>query len=137
MFDDIGNKIKTLAKVVCALGMIGSIIGGIVICLEAVNRHSDSSFALGVLVALVGCILSWISVFVLYGFGELVDKTSSIERMLSEGFSVNSNSFNDNVNNNDYKTNTVGMNEEIICPNCGMLNEIGDYYCKKCKSKLR
>ena len=117
--------------------MIISIIVGIVICLEALNRHSDSSFALGVLVALVGCILSWISVFVLYGFGELVDKTSSIERMLSEGFSVNSNPFNDNVHNNDYKTNTVEMNEEIICPNCGMLNEIGDYYCKKCKSKLR
>lgn len=69
MFDDIGNKIKTLAKVVCALGMIGSIIGGIVICLEAFNRHSDSSFAYGVLIALVGCILSWISVFVLYGLG--------------------------------------------------------------------
>lgn len=70
-------------------------------------------------------------------FGELVDKTTSIERMLSDGFSITSNALNDKIQDNVYKTNTVEMSEEIICPNCGMLNEIGDYYCKKCKSKLR
>lgn len=36
----------------------------------------------GLLIAIVGPILSWISGFLMYGFGELVEKTSSIEEIL-------------------------------------------------------
>jgi len=39
---------------------------------------------LGLILAIVGPILCWISGFIVYGFGELVDRVCSMEQMLEE-----------------------------------------------------
>jgi len=75
MFDDIGGKIKGLAKLYCWTGIIASVIGGIGLMVSA---EDGTLLIIGVLVVGLGSVASWVSSFVLYGFGELVDSTESI-----------------------------------------------------------
>ena len=70
MFDDIGGKIKTVAKVVCWVGIIMSVITGIVLI--------STANTVGILTIIVGSLGSWIGSFTLYGFGELIEKTTEI-----------------------------------------------------------
>lgn len=73
MFQNISDKIKTLAIVCTVIGILGSIIGGIVLC-------TVDLIAVGIIVMLLGSIFSWIASFVLYGFGELIEKTCEIAK---------------------------------------------------------
>ena len=70
VFDDIGGKIKTLAKVLTVIGIAASIILGLVLI-------SDVPW-LGVGIIVFGSLFSWIGSFLLYGFGELIDNTAVI-----------------------------------------------------------
>ncbi len=71
MFTNIGKKIKVLAMVIAWMGIIGSVIGGVVLMDEADE-------ALGLLVMLVGALMSWIGSFFMYGFGQLIDNTDKL-----------------------------------------------------------
>ena len=71
MFYDIGKKIKTLAKVVCWIGIIGSVIGGIVM----IATMGSVGVLSGLLTIVLGVLFSWIGSFVLYGFGEMVENS--------------------------------------------------------------
>ena len=71
MFDNIGNKIKALAVVLTIAGITASIIIG-----ASLFNGSGAGTFLGIAVMVVGSLISWIASFALYGFGELVDKTS-------------------------------------------------------------
>ncbi len=73
MFDNIGGKIKALAQVVCWIGIIFSFIGGIAVMLSDVDL-----FFLSFVIIVVGAISSWVSSFVLYGFGQLIDNTDEL-----------------------------------------------------------
>jgi hypothetical protein len=70
MFDNIGGKIKTLAKIICWLGIIISVISGMVLI--------GISGLVSVLTIIAGSLTSWIGSFSLYGFGELIEKTTEI-----------------------------------------------------------
>ena len=88
MFNNIGGKIKTLAKVLCIIGIVLSIIWGLITMSTsaiALSRGNDSEFVIvlaaflsGIFVAAIGSLLSWIGSFCLYGFGELIDKATEI-----------------------------------------------------------
>ena len=81
MFENIGKKIKTYAEFMTWVGIISSVIIGFVLM--------SSNFFVGFLVIILGSILSWISSFVLYGFGELVDQTSRIaDNLCGEQYKV-------------------------------------------------
>lgn len=73
MFNNIGGKIKTLAKVICWIGIIGSIIGGIG-CIAA----DEDMILYGLLIAVGGSLFSWIGSFFTYGFGELIENSSKL-----------------------------------------------------------
>ncbi len=73
MFDNIGNKIKILAEVICWIGIIGSIILGIVMM-----EFDESLIIAGLLVVPIGFLVSWISSFLLYGFGQLIENTDRL-----------------------------------------------------------
>lgn len=70
MFDYIGDKIKGLAKVICWVGIIASVVIGIVIISGEVIS--------GIITIVAGSILSWVGSFVLYGFGELVNSATKL-----------------------------------------------------------
>lgn len=77
MFDNIGVKIKNVAKIACWIGIVVSIIIAIVLFACASDSLSEElNVLLGFVVLLAGPFLSWLCTLVLYGFGELVDNSS-------------------------------------------------------------
>ena len=75
MFKDIGYKIETLASVVCAIGIIASLGVGFVYV-------ANGLMVLGLIIALAGILVSWLSTVLIYGFGTLVrTNEESSERM--------------------------------------------------------
>lgn len=87
MFDNISDKMKSAATALAILGIIGSIIVGIVMIAE--------SPLVGLLVIVVGSLSSWVSSFTLYGFGQLIENTDTISsemesiRHIASGYVVN------------------------------------------------
>ena len=82
MFDNIGKKIKTLAKVLVWIGIIAALVLGIVFLVISGDVHGSakSTFVFSGLIFLIaGPFLCWISCFFIYGFGELIDKTCDIQ----------------------------------------------------------
>ena len=75
MYDNIGGKIKGLAKATVFVGAIAGVITGI-----AIGGSDEDMVPFGLLVMVVGPIVAWVSSWLLYGFGELVDKACDIER---------------------------------------------------------
>ena len=75
MFENIGGKIKTLATTITWVGIIGFVILGILIM-------DTSSIAAGLLIALFGSLLSWISSWLLYALGELVENSQRQTELL-------------------------------------------------------
>ncbi len=134
MFDNIGKKIKGLAKVFCVLGIIFSVIYGGWIMIKGFNSPGDDLFFKGVLILVAGCLSSWLSVFLLYGFGELIDKTSSIEKMMAYEKAKKEKEEAERKLNEQKQAAEENI---VICPNCGTKNDCEDYYCQKCKTKLR
>ena len=126
MFDNIGDKIKTLAKVVCWIGIIACIITGIVL------MATDEDLVLaGILTAVLGSILSWVSSFVLYGFGQLVENSDIIAKQSARNNEKHSKKVQqqqeqqrkDKVKAIKTAINDANVSEDtyidIICPNCG------------------
>lgn len=86
MFANIGKKIKTLAKALCAFLAIASVIGGFYIIFTFGGMLGTlNSILLGVLIILVGSLLGWLSSLMLYAFGELVDNSEIIRDQLTGG----------------------------------------------------
>ena len=86
MFNDIGRKVKGLAKFICVVGIILSVISGIIIIAggNAISSYSygysrsagGSSVLLGIIVAAVGSLVSWIGAWVTYAIGEAADNAA-------------------------------------------------------------
>ena len=71
MFDNIDNKIKSLAFATTIIGIIGSAITGIILTIE-------DDFVLGLLILVGGSLGSWIGSFALYALGEIVTQLTKI-----------------------------------------------------------
>lgn len=85
MFDYIGKKIKSLANVLCWVGIIGYAIAGIIVITIGIEESEDGLTALGVALLIAGPFVSWVSSFFMYGFGEIIDKTCNIEKNMHSG----------------------------------------------------
>lgn len=91
MFKNIGGKIKTLAEILAMLGMIGSIILGII------ELMAGENVLIGFLIFIIGSIASWLSSCFIYGFGQLIENTD----FLVKRFDYNNSKYIDN--DQDYK----------------------------------
>lgn len=82
MFDNIGGKIKGLAKTVCWIGIgISVFTGFIFVIIGAENSYGpfDNVLApLGWFIMIGGSFLSWIGSFLLYGFGQLIENSDKL-----------------------------------------------------------
>ncbi len=84
MFDNIGGKIKGLAKFVTWVGILASVIVGIgMISISTPYGHRPSVPA-GILTMVAGSLGAWVSSLVLYGFGELIEQTTKINQALTK-----------------------------------------------------
>ena len=83
MFDNIGAKIKRLAKILCWVGIAASFILAITMFVRAEEgRYSTEGLytGLGLAFLLIGPFVSWISSFFIYGFGELIETNCELAR---------------------------------------------------------
>lgn len=71
LFSNIGHKIKNLAKVITWVGIIFSVLFGLI-----------TLAAGGIIIMIVGPLISWISSFTLYGFGQLIENSDKIVELL-------------------------------------------------------
>lgn len=75
MYDNIGGKIKGLAKASFIVAAIAEVITGI-----ALMAADEDLILYGLLVMVVGPIVAWVSSWLLYGFGELIDRVCEIAK---------------------------------------------------------
>ncbi len=75
MYNNIGKKIKGLASALFITATIAAIISGIVLMFLG-----ESMILFGFLVMIIGPLAAWISSWMLYGFGEIIDKLCEIEQ---------------------------------------------------------
>ncbi len=75
MFKNIGNKIKTLAVIIFIVGLVISLIMGVLLI-------GEDMVADGLLIIIFGALVSWISVFFIYAYGELVQRSINIDEKL-------------------------------------------------------
>ena len=74
-YDNIGGKIKNLAKLTFIVEAIGAIIMGLFFLINW--GYEDGGWALFVI--FFGPIVAWVSSWILYAFGELIEKTCDNE----------------------------------------------------------
>ena len=83
MWNNIGRKVQRLAKVLCWLGILLSVLVG-VLCITGsqiimggnMNVISDNATArviVGVIIMVIGFLASWISAWVTYAIGEAAE----------------------------------------------------------------
>ena len=78
MYDKIGKKIKILAKILTILGIVASFIYGFILLVAGQT--------MGIIYFLIMPFLIWASSFVLYGFGELIEKVCNIEKNIQQRY---------------------------------------------------
>ena len=122
MYDNIGEKIKGLARVMFIVEAIAAVITGI-----ALMGSDEDMILIGLLVMVVGPIVAWVSSWLLYGFGELIDNACIIAgntRALKKA-STNFNTANNAINKMEGAKSffeSIPANQTSTrqqCPHCG------------------
>lgn len=73
MFENIGQKIMSVAKIYAYIGIIGcTIIGLIISCINV------EFIITGLLIVILGSFFSWVNALVLYGFGTLIENSNTL-----------------------------------------------------------
>ena len=80
MYNNIGKKIKALAVISFAIIAFGTFVAG---CVCVGLGYNKILIRNGLLIMSIGPLVSWISSWMLYAFGELVDKVCAIEKKLN------------------------------------------------------
>lgn len=74
IFDNIGDKIKTVAWICFSMGIIASLLLGIYIA-SIVSSDDISPIVTIILVSAIGSLLSWVGSLFIYGFGQLIENS--------------------------------------------------------------
>lgn len=128
MYNDVGKKIKGLMETLLMIGIVLSVVGGIV-----VMTISDDLIVVGLLIVIVGSLVSWIACIFAYAFGELVDRTCNIEKLLrlsqiEGGLPLEVNAAPQAKSEKFIFCKMCGtkfdLNQGNACPNCGCVNNI-------------
>lgn len=79
MYNNIGKKLKLLAKIDFFFNAIATFIAGIAILASLYADYGeDTHLAIGLVLMLVGPIAAWVSSWLLYAFGQLVENSDKI-----------------------------------------------------------
>lgn len=77
MFENVGEKIKGLANVICVIGIIISLIG-------CYYFFVNLEYFMGFICMIIGPIISWVISLFIYGFGELIDRATEISKDIKD-----------------------------------------------------
>ena len=121
MWNDIGRKLQNLAKVLCWVGIIASLIwAGILL---SMNDKSHPTILSGILTAVIGCLSSWIGSWAIYGLGlvtEYVENGGSKSGNTSHGIQTSDGGV------------IATAGSYWICPKCKNRNPMSKVECKEC-----
>lgn len=130
MYDNIGRKIKGLAETIFIVEAVLSAIVGIALWAETGVKWCA-------LILFCGPIIAWVSSWLLYGFGEIIDKLCEIE---DKTRLKTPNKKKEEQNSKVYIENPTGDYDDtefsipqVVCPNCGMQHDFDYPKCPKCK----
>lgn len=86
VFEDIGAKIKAVTKVFCWVSIIVSVIAAFVMFYMAGESYSTEGFynGMGWVFLIVLPLGSWLTSLFVYGFGELIERTTEIAESTKE-----------------------------------------------------
>ncbi len=147
MFDNVGSKVKTLAKVLCWIGIIASVISGLSVWFGGYSNYSSyggGTFWIGLITVAVGCFASWLGSLATYAIGEaaefaemnnakLNELTEAVKELKQSGLQ-NTKTSNSSANQTPpaktYSSNHTGSTWR--CPKCGCTNDLTSTYCKDC-----
>lgn len=73
MYENVGSKIQTVAKVFCVLIAFASIIAGFAMWVTTGNGVFS-------LLMIFGPLFAWLSSLVMYGFGELIENVAIVKK---------------------------------------------------------
>ena len=123
MFDNIGTTLQTLAKVVLAVGIIGTII-------ILINSLEDKNYTESVVNSLIGIVSTVVSSFLLGGIGRLIENTDEILKELKHSDKDNQivNSTSKSESTKSFTDNDLG--DIWRCPKCKKM--INQYPCEYC-----
>ena len=129
MFNNIGGKIKALAQVVCWIGIMCAVIVGF-----GMIAMDEDAFVVGLVIIIIGSLISWISSFTLYGFGEIIDQLKYANEWLEE---IAPEQEKKTEPRNSYYTPSVPTvkrtaNGGWICKKCNTENSSNAQFCKDC-----
>lgn len=124
MWDNIGGKLQSLAKVLCWLGIIVSFITAIVFWSQ--NSRYNSTILMGILYLVIGSLASWIGSWAMYGLGLVVEYVENGGSQTSSSGSVGSVSAVSDSNDQ------VSRGLYWVCPKCKTRNSYSKIECKEC-----
>ena len=82
MFDHIGSKLRGLAKLLCLVGILISVVAMITVWITGGGLSGRGSgfsvFVFGLLTGGLGSLASWVMALMTYGFGQLIEDTEAI-----------------------------------------------------------
>ncbi|MCL2081850.1 MAG: zinc ribbon domain-containing protein [Oscillospiraceae bacterium] len=137
MFDNIGAKIKVLAQAIAGVGIGGAVLISTVVFLHTAMSQGAVSPALAVGILIFGILTSCISSWLVYGFGELIEKTTEIAKNTSFADSGQEKSFEITCKcgaKNTSPPDSVGNGTR--CPKCQKLIKDTANVCPYCQIKL-
>ena len=122
MWENVGGKLQTFAKIICWLGIIGSVI--LAIALWSQNSRYRSTILLGFVYLIAGGLGSWLSSLAMYGLGLVVEHVEcggSIRRSYSSGNSTDAES-----------SSYLSSGNYWVCPKCKTKNPRSKVECSEC-----
>ena len=141
MFDNIGGKIKGLAKFITVFGIIVSVIVGACILDAASKMYPHDMKGVetipGFTVMVVGSVISWLSSLVLYAFGQLVESAKNLEEKFCSNSDTNLSEITQIVNQTIEKENYNESLENLNCPICGEQIKENARFCTKCGTRVK
>ena len=149
-YDNIGEKIKGWAKWIFAIEAIAAVISGFVLMAQ-----DEDMILIGLLVAVFGPIVAWVSSWLLYGYGQLIENSDIIAEEYNrknekhEKDIAKSNAKKEAQRREKVKVTIANPNIaddeyiDITCPNCkGELSytkeelQSGDVICPMCDTHI-
>lgn len=128
MFDNIGVKIKRLAFIIFIIEAVISILYGLVYIIVFKNMFY-------LLICIIGPFVAWLSSFLLYGFGELVDNSSKIKSDTEDQKKNQQIIIKELKKLNGSNPNEDKDSKNWTCENCGTLNDNYASFCYICGNK--
>ena len=132
MFNNIGEKIKALAKVSCWVGILSYVLIGIVLI-----AISEDLAPLAIILIFAGSFLSWIGSFLLFGFGQLIENSDILVRQNQKYCEEKDKSHNKVDSNNVVpKKHTEKQAVKKVQEVNELRDEYIDIHCPNCKETL-